>query len=215
MCIRDRISQRAYSSTASPSLSFDVLLNDKIVGYSNLTHRKLKSGLEVLVDVEITPKFLGLKFMKYTLKNREIWKKKELISINASSSWFGKKYYVKGQREKGGFRIDGSAFSGLIKDNFATTSYFTPEFLKRRIWVSTQDGTPLEIKTRKLKNKKVAFNDKTYSVKEWEISGDLDLTLRYDDNNNWVGSSFIVGNYPANFTLNNRKNNIHKIWKIS
>ena len=209
------ISQRVYGSITEPSLSFDVLLNNEIVGYSNLTHRKLKSGLEVLVDVEIIPKFLGLKFMKYTLKNREIWKKKELISINASSSWFGKKYYVKGQREKGGFRIDGSAFSGLIKDNFATTSYFTPEFLKRRIWVSTQDGTPLEIKTRKLKNKKVAFNDKTYTVKEWEISGDLDLTLRYDDNNNWVGSSFIVGDYPANFTLNNRKNNIHKIWKIS
>ena len=106
------ISQRVYGATTGPSLSFDVLLNNEIVGYSNLTHRKLKSGLEVLVDVEITPKFLGLKFMKYTLKNREIWKKKELIYINASSSWFGKKYYVKGQREKGGFRIDGSAFSG-------------------------------------------------------------------------------------------------------
>tara|TARA_B100001093_G_scaffold371588_1_gene356564 strand:+ start:242 stop:919 length:678 start_codon:yes stop_codon:yes gene_type:complete len=209
------ISQRAYSSTADPSLGFDVILNDEIVGHSNLTHRKLKSGLEVLVDVEITPKFLGLKFMKYTLRNREIWKKKELISIDANSSWFGKKYYVRGQREKDGFRIDGSAFSGLIKDNFATTSYFTPEFLKRRIWVSTQDGTPLEVKTRKLKSKKVSFNDKAYSVKEWVISGDLDLTLQYDEYNNWVGSSFTVGNYPANFTLNNRKNNIHKIWKNS
>ena len=209
------IAQRSYSSTADPSLGFDVILNDEIVGHSNLTHRKLKSGLEVLVDVEITPKFLGLKFMKYTLRNREIWKKKELISIDANSSWFGKKYYVRGQREKDGFRIDGSAFSGLIKDNFATTSYFTPEFLKRRIWVSTQDGTPLKVKTRKLKSKKVSFNDKAYSVKEWVISGDLDLTLQYDEYNNWVGSSFTVGNYPANFTLNNRKNNIHKIWKNS
>ena len=62
---------------------------------------------------------------------------------------------------------------------------------------------------------KVYFNDKTYSVKEWEISGDLDLTLQYDENNNWVGSSFIVGNYPAKFTLNNRRNNIHKIWKTN
>ena len=209
------IAQRSYSSTADPSLGFDVILNDEIVGHSNLTHRKLKSGLEVLVSVEITPKFLGLKFMKYTLRNREIWKKKELISIDANSSWFGKKYYVRGEREKDGFRIDGSAFSGLIKDNFATTSYFTPEFLKRRIWVSTQDGTPLEVKTRKLKSKKVSFNDKAYSVKEWVISGDLDLTLQYDEYNNWVGSSFTVGNYPANFTLNNRKNNIHKIWKNS
>ena len=209
------ISQQAYCLTPNSSVNFDVLLNDEIVGYSNLTHKKLKDGLEVLIDVEITPKFLGLKFMKYTLKNREVWKKKKLMSIDANSSWFGKRYYVKGQREKGGFRIEGSAFSGVIKDTFATTSYFTPEFLKRRIWVSTQDGTPLEIKTRKLRNKKVSFNDKNYSITEWEISGDLELTLQYDQEKNWVGSGFTVGNYPARFILNNRKNNIHKIWQNS
>ena len=207
------ISQQAYGSTANTYISFDVVLNDELVGHSNITYKKLKSGLEVLVDVEITPKFLGLKFMKYTLKNREVWKKKELISIDANSSWFGKKYYVKGLREEGGFRIEGSAFSGIIKDTFATTSYFTPEFLKRKIWVSTQDGTPLEIKTRKLKNKKISVNDKNYSVTQWEISGDLELTLQYDEQKNWVGSDFTVGNYPASFILNNRNNNIHKIWK--
>ena len=209
------ISKTAYSSTAVPTVGFDVLLNDKKVGFSNLTYKKLKNGLEVVVDVEIKPKFLGLNFLKYTLKNREVWKRQKLISLDANSSWFGKKYFAKGQREKGGFRIEGSAFSGVIKNNFATTSYFTPDFLKRKTWISTQDGTPLEIKARKLKNKKVTFNDKTYSVKEWEISGDLDLTLQYDETSNWVGSSFTVGNYPAKFTLNNRKNNIHKIWKTS
>ena len=209
------ISQKAYSSTAGPTVGFDVLLNDEVVGFSNLTHKKLKNGLEVVVDVEIKPKFLGLNFMKYTLKNREVWKRQKLIFLDANSSWFGKRYFVKGQREKSGFRIEGSAFSGVIKNNFATTSYFTPDFLKRKTWISTQDGTPLEIKARKLKNKKVTFNDKTFSDKEWEISGDLDLTLQYDENNNWVGSSFTVGNYPANFTLNNRKNNIHKIWKTN
>ena len=209
------ISQQAHASIPKTSMSFDVLLNEEIVGYSNLTHKKLKNGLEVLVEVEITPKFLGLKFMKYTLKNREVWKNKKLISMDANSSWFGKKYYVKGQREEGGFRIEGSAFSGVIKDTFATTSYFTPEFLKRKIWVSTQDGTPLEIKTRKLKNKKVSFNDKNYSVTEWEISGDLELTLQYDEQKNWVGSGFTVGKYPASFILNNRESNIHKIWKSS
>jgi len=207
--------QRAFSSTAKTSLSFDVVLNDEIVGYSNLTHRKLRKGLEVAVDVEIVPNFLGLKFMKYNLKNREVWKNKELISIDANSSWFGKKYFVKGHREGNDFSVQGSAFSGIIKDKFATTSYFTPDFLKRGVWLSTQDGTPLEIKTRKLKNKKILFNNKNYSIREWEISGDLELTLQYDEQNNWVGSSFTVGNYPASFTLNDRKNNIHKLWKTS
>ena len=59
------------------------------------------------------------------------------------------------------------------------------------------------------------FNDKNFTVREWEISGDLELILQYDEQNNWVGSSFTVGNYPARFTLNDRKNNIHKLWKTS
>ena len=37
----------------------------------------------------------------------------------------------------------------------------------------------------------------------------------YQNEKNWVGSGFTVGNYPARFILNNRKNNIHKIWKNS
>ena len=36
------ISQKAYSSTITPSLGFDVILNDEIVGYSNLTIKRLK-----------------------------------------------------------------------------------------------------------------------------------------------------------------------------
>ena len=36
-------------------------------------------------------------------------------------------------------------------------------------------------------------------ITEWEISGDLDLTLQYDEQKNWVGSGFTVGKYPASF----------------
>ena len=54
------ISQKAYSSTAVPTVGFDVLLNDETVGFSNLTYKKLKNGLEVVVDVEIKPKFFEL-----------------------------------------------------------------------------------------------------------------------------------------------------------
>ena len=71
-------------------------------------------------------------------------------------------------------KIKNSAFSGIIKDKFATTSYFTPDFLKRRVWLSTQDGTPLEIKTRKLKNKKnyVKIQEKILQIQNEYKKGD-------------------------------------------
>ena len=63
----------------------------------------------------------------------------------------GKKYeYVNGEKTINGFEIDGSAFSGTLKGNLATTSYFTPDFLKRSVWISTQNGRPLEVKCTKI-----------------------------------------------------------------
>ncbi len=201
--------------TGSTNINFDIFLNNNLVGYSNLTCSNIDEGLEILIDIEIIPKFLGLKFLKYSLKNREVWSKKKLISIESNSSWFGKKYYVKGHKNSDGFEVDGSAFSGLIKEKFATTSYFTPEFLKRKIWLSSQDGTPLTIETKKIGTSEILHNNKKFKVTNWEISGDLELTLQYDNKGHWVGSSFSIGKYPANFRLNSRTKNIHKLWKKS
>ncbi len=197
------------------NINFDIFLNNKLVGYSNLTCSIVDEGLEILIDVEIIPKFLGLKFLKYTLKNREVWSQKKLISIDSNTSWFGNKYYVKGQKRSDGFEVNGSAFSGLIKEKFATTSYFTPEFLKRKIWLSSQDGTPLNIETKKIGTSEILYNNKNVKVTNWEISGDLELTLQYDKEGHWVGSGFSIGKYPANFQLKSRTRNIHKLWKKS
>ena len=164
------------SLAARDNINFDIFLNNKLVGYSNLTCSIVDEGLEILIDVEIIPKFLGLKFLKYTLKNREVWSQKKLISIDSNTSWFGNKYYVKGQKRSDGFEVNGSAFSGLIKEKFATTSYFTPEFLKRKVWLSSQDGTPLKIKTKKTGTSEILYNNKKVKVTNWEISGDLELT---------------------------------------
>ena len=197
------------------NINFDIFLNNKLVGYSNLTCSIVDEGLEILIDVEIIPKFLGLKFLKYTLKNREVWSQKKLISIDSNTSWFGNKYYVKGKKRSDGFEVKGSAFSGLIKEKFATTSYFTPEFLKRKIWLSSQDGTPLNIETKKIGTSEIVHNNKNFKETDWEISGDLELTLQYDNEGHWVGSGFSIGKYPANFRLNSRTRNIHKLWKKS
>ena len=172
----------------------------------------MKKIKKICVVIGSRANYSSIKSLLVELKKDEFFQLQIVVGFSALIENYGK---VSDLIEKDGFRIEGSAFSGVIKDNFATTSYFTPDFLKRKTWISTQDGTPLEIKTRKLKNKKVSFNDKNYLVTEWEISGDLELTLQYDEQKNWVGSGFTVGNYPASFILNYRKNNIHKIWKNS
>ena len=50
-------------------------------------------------------------------------------------------------------------------------------------------------------------------AKKWVNSGDLDLSLFYDANGDWIGSSFPVRGEQATMILNKEKNSINDLWK--
>ena len=194
---------------------FNILWRDIDVGYSSLNLIKNGSNLIVKVDVKIDVSLLGLRLFSYSLNCKEIWKNKELLSLK-SKVVMGKKYeYVNGERTLNGFEIDGSAFSGTLKGNLATTSYFTPDFLKRNVWISTQNGRPLEVKCTKIGEAKLDTPKGKITATNWKVSGDLNLNLFYDKNNEWVGSKFRAGGSDTTFILHKKIGRNHKIWTQS
>ena len=77
---------------------FTIVWRDIEVGYSSLNLIKNGSNLIVKVDVKIDVSLLGLKLFSYSLKCKEIWKNKEILSLK-SKVIMGKKHeYVNGQR---------------------------------------------------------------------------------------------------------------------
>ena len=194
---------------------FNIVWRDIKVGYSSLNLIKNGSNVIVKVDVKIDVSLLGLRLFSYTLKCKEVWKNKELISLK-SKVVMGKKHeYVNGERTANGFDIDGSAFSGIVKGNPATTSYFTPDFLKRSVWISTQNGKPLEVQCTKIGQAQLETSKGKTTATNWKVSGDLNLNLFYDKNNEWVGSKFRAGGSDTTFILHNKIGRNHKIWTQS
>ena len=122
---------------------------------------------------------------------------------------------MNGERTVNGFEIDGSAFSGVLKGNPATTSYFTPDFLKRSVWISTQNGRPLEVQCTKIEEAQIKTPMGNISATNWKVSGDLNLNLFYDKNNEWVGSKFRAGGSDTTFILHKKIGRNHKIWRQS
>ena len=194
---------------------FNIVWRDIEVGYSSLNLIKNGSNLIVKVDVKIDVSLLGLSLFSYSLKCREIWKNKELLSLKSNVLMGKKTEYVNGERTKNGFRIDGSAFSGIIKGTPATTSYFTPDFLKRSVWISTQNGKPLEVQCTKVEEARLQTAKGTIIATNWRVSGDLNLNLFYDKNNEWVGSKFRAGGSDTTFILHKKIGRNHKIWTQS
>ena len=122
--------------------------------------------------------------------------------------------HLKGERKNKGFQIEGSKFSGLVKGNPATTSYFSPDFLKRKIWISTQDGDPLSVNASKIGPDMAKSVDGEIPATLWKISGDLDLELLYGNDGKWLGSRFYAGGSQAEFLLKQSVGNMHSLWKV-
>lgn len=196
------------------STYFSLLWRGLEVGFSNI---KLKrSGKKVIanIEVKISVKVLSFDAFSYNLKNEEVWESGVLTKINSKTLIGNKVEFVKGIRKKNGFNIEGSKYSGLVEGNPGTTSYFSPEFLKRKTWISTQDGDPLSITATKIGPDIAKSVNGEIPATLWKISGDLDLDLLYAKDGKWLGSRFYAGGSQAEFLLQKSVGNMHSLWKV-
>ena len=81
----------------------------------------------------------------------------------------------------------------------ATTTYWTPEFLERGTWISTQTGRPLAVSVAQAGSAEIPGPDGPLTARRWQVSGDIDLALFYDDRGEWMGSAFDAGGETARF----------------
>ena len=174
-----------FAETASTY--FSLLWRGLDVGFSSIKIKRSGKKVVANIEVKISVKVLNFDAFSYNLKNEEVWESGVLKKIN-SETVIGKKVeFVKGIRKKNGFDIEGSKYSGLVEGKLATTSYFSPEFLKRKTWISTQDGDPLAVSATKIGPDMAKTVNGEIPATLWKISGDLDLDLLYaKDGNGWV-----------------------------
>ena len=174
-----------------------------------------KSGKKVVADieVEISVKILNFDAFSYKLKNKETWVSRTLTKLSSETLVGNKKEYAKGKRTNKGFEIEGSKFSGVVKGNPATTSYFSPDFLTRKTWISTQDGDPLAVSTSKIGSDMAKSINGDIPAILWKVTGDLELDLLYSEEGKWIGSRFLAGGSKAEFILQNSSGNMHSLWK--
>ena len=194
---------------------FNIVWRNIEVGYSRVNVNKNNGQVFADIDVKIDVSLLGINFFSYSLECQEVWEDKNLFSLKSDVVIGQKREFSNVKKVKNGFEIKGSAFSGIIDGNPGTTSYFTPDFLKRSTWISTQNGKPLKVQSRKIGTEKLQGTKGIITATNWEVSGDLNINLYYSQDDEWVGSSFKVGGSRANFILHNKIGRSHQIWKKS
>ena len=192
---------------------FLVKWRNMAIGSSNIRVKRDQKKLRAEIDVNLVVKIFGITFYSYSLKNRELWEEGQLIKLTSEAQENKKKDQLSVHKKANNLHIKGSKFTGEISENAATTSYFTSDFLLRRLWINTHNGKPLNVDFMASGEENISTFSGERIAKKWVNSGDLDLSLFYDANGDWIGSSFPVRGEQATMILNKEKNSINDLWK--
>ena len=152
------------------------------------------------IDIDIAVKFLGFTAYRYTLTNREVWTGGRIESVDSEANDDGSRghAHIRGSAEA--LEVDGSEFSGTAPRSAATTSYYTPAFLDRRPWISTQSGKLLDIRTERRQGSR------------WLVRGDLETALVYE-NGEWVSSEFTARGARVTYQTTESTGQIAPLWE--
>lgn len=188
--------------SGAASRVFRILRAGSDIGEHRLTAALNGDVFEIAIDIDIRVRVLGFTAYRYTLQNRERWRGGTLLSVDSTADDDGEDAFCRIRQEGGVLAIDGSGHSGTVPLEGVTTSYFSPAFVSRRPWISSQSGKPLAIET----------SDRGGSPRHVAVRGEIDTNLFYDDRGEWVNSRFDAGGAAAEYQIVESSGRIAELW---
>jgi hypothetical protein len=203
----------AAAAGASGARELTLYRGDTEIGKKRVAVRREGDEVFVSTDIAIDAKLLGITVYSYRLAARETWRRGSLISLDAETDDNGTPQVARARRVDGALRVEGSAWSGTVPGDPATTSYWSPAFLERPVWISTQDGRLLNVTARNLGPARYPTAQGEVAATRWAIGGDLqDLFLYYDAAGEWLGTEFPARGETARFVVEARGPALTPLW---
>lgn len=200
-------------ASASASRQFKLSRDGSDIGEKSVVVARDGSRVSVATRIDIAVTLFGLRLYSYRLRADEVWEDGVLQSLDAETNDNGTAHFARARRGADGFRVEGSVYSGAAPDDAATTSYWSPAFLARPVWISTQDGRLLQVRTANRGTVAYPSGGGTVQATRWEVAGDLDgVFLYYDAAGEWLGTEFPARGATARFTVTARGGDLTPLW---
>lgn len=182
---------------------FRIMRDGSEIGTHALEAWVSPKGFEITITIDIAVKVLGITAYRYTLRNREVWKGGTLLALDSLVNDDGTEEQSTVRRGAGVLEIAGTRYTGDGPLSAAPTSYYTPKFLDRTPWISTQSGDLLP----------VSITPKPGRSGWWTVTGGLDTSLGYDARGEWTGCEFDAGGSLATYEIVSQTGLIAPLWE--
>jgi hypothetical protein len=180
---------------------FAVIRGDSDIGRHSIALSRSGNEVSVQVDVELVVRVLGIAAYRYEMTNRELWRDGLLIEGDSRVNDDGRSKRVISRREGGRLMVESPDFTGQAPDRVATTTYFTPEFLDRAPWLSTDSGDLFEVAASRVGPSEVETPQGTVACTRWRVTNGaaFHINLDYDDRGEWLSVRFDAGGTVARY----------------
>lgn len=187
---------------------FRIVRGGSDIGRHTLDARVNANGdFEVAIEIDIEVRVVvGLvSAYSYRMSNREVWRDRRIVSVDSETDDDGTEEFCRIRRGDGALRVEGTAFTGTQPLSAVTTTYYAPEFVERRPWISSQSGKPLS----------VAADPVSGEPRTWRITGDISVetVLGYNDRGEWDVCRFDARGETVRYEVIEDTGNIAELWR--
>ena len=163
-------------------IKFEIYRNDNKVGYHNIIFTRDKGMLIVKNKIKFEIKKLGISFYKYQSEGTEVYDQDGLLfTFNSKTSDNKKMKFcnIEVKNDKN-YLIEGTNYKGFLNKDFAISSYWNHEILKKNTQIS---GITCKIRNQKvtfLKNETIKVEGQPTKTVVFNIQGEgLDTRIWY------------------------------------
>lgn len=181
---------------------FDAYRNGSNIGHHRITVNQEDEQVVVTVDIRLRVSFAGITLYRYEHDSREVWREGQLFSINSRTYDDGDQFFVNALRndETDSLKVTHQDGSYSTEALVFPTSYWHPKFMTARQLVDTQSGKLLSVTMTPSPKQPEKF-PAPGKAQGYQVSGDIDLMLWYDDLSRWVALAFEKGGSRIEYKL--------------
>lgn len=195
----------------SGARKFTVLRDGDDIGFQ--TNKVTRRG-DVIVhecQARLKVKVLGITAYRYELDYVEEWRGGELVSMSSKCNDDGDDDYAEVTRGGDGLEINGSGYQGPCPLGVATSSYWSYDFMKRPVWISTQTGALLNMVATNKGAAETSGPSGPISAERWDLAGGYEASVFYQ-NRDWVAISFDAGGEEAVYVPDSDNAQFMPVW---
>jgi hypothetical protein len=182
----------ATGNVSNTEWRFNVLLNDKPIGYHVFRLNETGGVRELVSEARFSVKFFLITAYRYAHDANERWQGECLTRIDASTNDNGTKKFVRGEPSEGRFTVATGKSSASLDSCVMTFAYWNPSILEAARLLNPQTGEYVAIQVVRLGSETIVARGVEQPADRFRLLGEsngekMQIDLWYSSDKQWLG----------------------------